>query len=298
MILILAFLPQTIASPEMMPFPDIPFDEFSQFIQENFDSTISLASVLCILFSLTENPGLLALHARQQKGRYEGENSITVTGWIKCLSQSIQDKLAVKFLKESDDVSSDYKVTALGLRLDAMAKLLHLHPGSKSGKVKQKFKPVSYRAIEGVHMICPDVFQCETLSCKPCSLQQVTRIHDIPLVTLIKEFKIYDECPVLTGKCTECNTTYYADHECPPMQGNQSQHSRVYLNCAQYLKVGQNLWVDRYFSNTVLSGIYHFHASAAAYVEFWNDAVWKLQQGNSRKITRCQIWHTFVQESI
>ena len=115
MILVLAFLPHTIASPEIMPFPDIPFDEFSQFIQENFDSTISLASVLCILFSLTENPGLLALHARQQKGRYEGKNSITVTGWIKCLSRSIQDKLAVKFLKKSDDVSSDCKVTALGL---------------------------------------------------------------------------------------------------------------------------------------------------------------------------------------
>ena len=47
-----------------------------------------------------------------------------------------------------------------------------------------------------------------------------------------------------------------------------------------------------------MSGIYHFHVLAAAYTEFWNDAVWKLQQGNSRKITRCQIWHTFVQESI
>jgi hypothetical protein len=179
-----------------------------------------------------------------------------------------------------------------------MAKLLQLHPGSKSGKVKQKLKPVSYKAIEGIYMICPDVFQCETLSCKPRSLQQVTRNRDIPLVTLIKGFTIYDECPVLTGKCTECNTMYHADHECAPMEGGQSQHSRVYLNSAQYLKVGQNLWVDRYFSNTVLSGMYHFHASAAAYAEFWNDAVWKLQPGNSRKITRCQIWHTFVQESI
>jgi len=281
-----------------MPFPDIPFDEFSQFIQKNFDSTISLASVLCILFSLTENPELLALHARQQKGRYEGENSINVTGWIKCLSRSIQDKLNVKFLKESDDAPSDYKTTAFGLQLDAMAKLLQLHPGNKSGKVKQKLKPVSYKAIEGIHMICPDVFQCETLSCKPRSLRQVTRNRDIPLVTLIKGFTIYDECPVLTGKCTECNTMYHADHERAPMEGGQSRHSRVYLNSAQYLKVGQNLWVDRYFSNTVLSGMYHFHASAAAYAEFWNDAVWKLQPGNSRKITRHQIWHTFVQESI
>ena len=96
-----------------------------------------MASVLCILFSLTENPELLALHARQQKARYEDENSINVTGWIKCLSRSIQDKLNVKFLKESDDAPSDYKTTAFGLQLDAMAKLLQLHPGNKSGKVKQ-----------------------------------------------------------------------------------------------------------------------------------------------------------------
>lgn len=218
---------------------------------------------------------------------------------MKCLSRSIQDKLADKFLKESDDASSDYKVTALGSQLDAMAKLLQLHPGSKSGKVKQKFKPVSYKAIEGIHMICPDVFRCETLSCKPHSLQQVTRICDIPLITLIKRFTIHDRCPVLAGKCTECNTMYYADHErASMMEGNQSQHSRVYLNSAQYLKVGQNLWVDWHFSNTVLSGIYHFHASASAYAEFWNDATWKLQPGNSRKIDRRQIWHTFVQESI
>ena len=95
---------------------------------------------------------------------------------------------------ESDDAPSDYKTTAFGLQLDVMAKLLQLHPGNKSGKVKQKLKPASYKAIEGIHMICPNVFQCETLSCKPYSLQQVTRNHDIPLVTLIKGFTIYDEC--------------------------------------------------------------------------------------------------------
>ena len=134
----------------MMPFPDIAFGEFSQFIQEHFNSGISLASVLCILFSITENPELLTLHARQQKGRYKGENSITVTAWIKCLSWSSQDKLCVQLLNELNNASSKSQVAALGMRLDGMAKLLKLHPASKSGKVKQKFKPISYKAIEGV----------------------------------------------------------------------------------------------------------------------------------------------------
>jgi hypothetical protein len=46
----LAFLPQITASPEMMPFPDIPFHKFCQFIHENFDSTISLAQ-FCAFYS-------------------------------------------------------------------------------------------------------------------------------------------------------------------------------------------------------------------------------------------------------
>jgi hypothetical protein len=173
-----------------------------------------------------------------------------------------------------------------------------LHPGKKSGKVRQKFKEVSYTEIEGIHLICPDVFQCETLSCMPCALEQVTRNCNISLVTLIKCFTIHENCPVLAGKSTACNTTYYPDHERAPIDIDQQQHSKVYLNSARYLKIGQNTWVDRMFSNAVLSGIYHFHASAAAYAEFWNDAIWKLQPGKSRKINRCQIWHSFVQESI
>jgi hypothetical protein len=72
----------------------------------------------------------------------------------------------------------------------------------------------------------------------------------------------------------------------------------VYLNSAKYLKVGQNIWVDRLFSNAVMCGMYSFHASAAAYTEFWNNAFWEMQTGNSPKISCQQIWQTFVQESV
>ena len=82
----LAFLPLVAASPDTIPFPNISFDLFSQFVKDNFSSTISLASVLYMVFSLTENPELLALHARQQKSRFESETSVAVTAWIKCLS--------------------------------------------------------------------------------------------------------------------------------------------------------------------------------------------------------------------
>ncbi len=53
------------------------------------------------------------------------------------------------------------------------------------------------------------------------------------------------------------------------------------------------MWVDRPFSQGVLNGIYSFYASAAAYAQYWNNTF-----GNNIKISRRQIWHTFVQESI
>ena len=79
---------------------------------------------------------------------------------------------------------------------------------------------------------------------------------------------------------------------------SESRYTRVYLNSAKYLKVGQNLWVDRIFSNAVLNAMYSFHASAAAYTEFWNNSFWNHQQGNCRKLSRHQIWQAFVQESV
>ena len=68
----------------------------------------------------------------------------------------------------------------------------------------------------------------------------------------------------------------------------------MYLNTARYLKVAQSTWVDREFSNSVLNGVYSFHASAAAYTEYWNNSF-----GTSEvNITHHQVWQAFVQESI
>jgi hypothetical protein len=75
MVLSLSFVPTVSASGKEVPFPDIPFKEFSDFILDNFSSRISLSSVLVILFSITENTELFSLHAHQQKGKYKGERS-------------------------------------------------------------------------------------------------------------------------------------------------------------------------------------------------------------------------------
>ena len=50
------------------------FLSFSQFIQKNFSANISLSTVLLMLFTMTENPDVPSLHARQQYSLVKGEN--------------------------------------------------------------------------------------------------------------------------------------------------------------------------------------------------------------------------------
>ena len=87
-LVILTFVPFVSAAPQTQPFPEISFKVFSMFIEDTFGPKISLATVLLILFSMTENPELLNLHAHQQHPT-EDENKITASGWIRSLSRAM-----------------------------------------------------------------------------------------------------------------------------------------------------------------------------------------------------------------
>jgi hypothetical protein len=299
--IIFKILPTVAARPEESSFPDIPFQAFSQFIQNNFSSKISLSTVLVLLFTMTDNPDLLNLHARQQNPKYTGEKHVAVSSWMKCLAREIDKKLYkhVKLLRKSDNVTeTKTRLDNIGIKLDALAKLLDLNPYDDNGQFQQKLKPISHQSIQPIHIICPDSYESETLTCQPQSLLQITKIQDIPSVTLIKGFQYYGDVPVLTGKCPSCQTSYHADHERTPVSGEQGRFDKLYLNSAKYIKAGQNIWVDRLFSNLVLSAMYSFHASAAAIAEFWNNTFWTMLSETCPKLSQCQTWHVFVQESI
>jgi CxC5 like cysteine cluster associated with KDZ transposases len=109
---------------------------------------------------------------------------------------------------------------------------------------------------------------------------------------------MHEDVSVLTGKCPVCQILYYADHEWTPNLTEPNQWNQVYLNSAKFLKVGQSLWVDQLFSNGVINGMYSFHGSAAAYMEFWNNSFWKPQNVTCQKISHHQVWQAFVQESV
>jgi CxC5 like cysteine cluster associated with KDZ transposases/CxC6 like cysteine cluster associated with KDZ transposases len=297
----LGTLPLVSALSDQDPFPDIRFSVFNQFVTQHFSSKITLATVLTVLFSVIENPELLNLHARQQNPVYEGENKVNVTGWIKAFARGLESRLdddVERLFHASDrrsDMSGDAVTNHIGMKLDALSKLLHLYPYNQTGQF-QKLNAVSKKEIEPVYVICPNAVECETMDCNPRSLVQAIGQRDIPKVTLIRGIDIHDDVQVLTGRCPDCDTRYFADHE--RAQSDTSGWNKVYLNSAKYIKIGSSIWVDRVFSGAVVNGIYSFHASASAFAEFWNDSFWTTQRSNSRKVSRRQIWQAFVQESV
>ncbi len=72
-----------VAKSDTQPFPDITFKVFGDFVTQNFSSRVSLATVLLVLFSLTDNSDLLNLHARQKNPHVQGERKEMSSGWIK-----------------------------------------------------------------------------------------------------------------------------------------------------------------------------------------------------------------------
>ena len=89
---VLSNVPAAVAREER-PFPDVKFKVFSKFIEDNFSSTITLSTVLMILFTITENVDLLSLHFHQRSAESTGEHSTVATGWIRCLGQALNSRL-------------------------------------------------------------------------------------------------------------------------------------------------------------------------------------------------------------
>ena len=69
---------------------------------------------------------------------------------------------------------------------------------------------------------------------------------------------------------------------------------KFFLNSANYLKVGQKLWVDHEFSSAVLNAMYDLHASASGWTNFFNDTY----SNEGFEVSRRHIWAAFIKESI
>ena len=160
-------------------FPDVSFQEFSKFILNNFSSKITLAQVLLVLFTITDNTDLLNLHACQQNPQYREETCASNSGWIKCLARGLQEKLgdnSARLLKKNEMINMGKHdiVISISGKLDALSKLLLLYPYDSEGQSQGKLQLVSYKSIQAVQVVCPHISECETISCNPQSLLQTT----------------------------------------------------------------------------------------------------------------------------
>ena len=112
---------------------------------------------------------------------------------------------------KAETIDSDCQMTAIGEKLDGLAKTLKLYPYNNHEKFQGRLKPISHASIQPAQVVYPDAVVCETMACNPCSLVQITKVWDIPRVTLIKGSTIHGNVYVLTGKCPKCKTVYLAD---------------------------------------------------------------------------------------
>src|SRR5882757_4727272 len=296
--LALCFIPFAMASHPSGAFPSIAFKDFSDFILGNFGPTISLSTVIMLLLSVTNNTELLSLHFKQaEKSRS--------TSWIKCLARAVKEQLGddtTKTLFSDAELSiietatiRDPDITSLAAKLGQFSQALEIYPYNQRGKFTGKLQSISHDCIKPALLICPNSAVCLTAGCNHSSLHQKSRLRDIPHVTLIKGTNIYHNVQLLSGQCGKCETIYYADHErTPASEGTEAM--KFFINSAQYLKVGQKLWVNRDFSSAVLNAIYDLHASASGWMNFFKDTY--VDEDEGLKLSHHHIWAAFVQESI
>ena len=116
------------------------------------------------------------LHARQKVKVLPGKKNIKATGWMKCLSRALyerisgQDTGAEEILFTSSELlqftTEEKRITPLTVKLDEFAVALNLISKSKKPS-KIKLLPISQKEIQPVLVICPRSVVCEDMNCSP-----------------------------------------------------------------------------------------------------------------------------------
>ena len=79
-LMVLIFLcPGVNALENEQAFPDIPFKVSNEFVAQSLSSKITLATVLMLFFTMTENTDLLNLHQCQQNPQLSDEKQVNLS---------------------------------------------------------------------------------------------------------------------------------------------------------------------------------------------------------------------------
>ncbi|TFK31274.1 hypothetical protein BDQ12DRAFT_671995 [Crucibulum laeve] len=148
----LAFLPSASALPLEQSFPEISFQDFSKFVLDNFNSDISLSTVLLVLFTMTNNTALLNLSACAQHPVLKGETTSTTNGWIKALAYALNENL-------KDNTNS--LLTAEDISIKMSTKQLTTCISRKLNKLSQVLQLSSYNSKKQFLVLDPESTECE-----------------------------------------------------------------------------------------------------------------------------------------
>ena len=124
-VLFVGLLPAVSTTSKDDPFSSITFRAFSEFVEQHFSSRISLATVLIVLFTMTNNSDVLNLHVRQQH-LLPDEHLQMISGWLKALAHALDGKLCQdtrQLFQTTDNLSNlnnDQKNTGIAVKLDSL----------------------------------------------------------------------------------------------------------------------------------------------------------------------------------
>ena len=76
----------------------------------------------------------------------------------------------IKKHTKAETIDSEHQITAIGEKLDGLAKTLKFYPYNNHGKFLGRLKPISHASIQPAQVVCPDAVVCKTMTCNPCSL--------------------------------------------------------------------------------------------------------------------------------
>lgn len=265
-------------------FPDIPFADFNDLIQEHFSSNVSLSVVLVFLFSVLRNPALLSLHFRRKFSLSPNDQPRQLSNWGTAMAEIMLQHLPATNVLPS---SCSDKPVALVKAMEALVELAQLEQYTQTGG---SIPSIDESSIEPCTFLTPTRTSCRVGRCAGVALKLQGRERDIPNITLIRGTQVSHKAYVIAGTCLNCKSIYYTDHSTHSNTENVTE--RYYTSTAPFLKIGQSIWVDRQFSSSVLNGLYSF-ASASSFVEFWLRSFWP-----GGKLTRRHIWQSFVQTSV
>jgi hypothetical protein len=272
---------------EQIPFPDIPFTAFSEFVRECFHPDVSLSVVLVVFFTVIRNPGLLVLHLHRKPVMSDAANRSQANWGSRMARHLLAGWNSNTPVLRSIGRSETRRIEDLTYSIERLLEVLKL---TRTLRDSSEIPQISETEIKPLLFLTPPHIGCRTAACKKHPLQVNPQFDQTPIVTVIQGTNLLEGAVLLSGRCSKCESIGYPDRA-TIANASGTGKLRMYHHSATYLKIGQNLWADRTFCSAVLQATYYF-ASTTSFTDFFCASF-----SPERRLKRRNTYAAFVLES-